>query len=91
VGFPVTYIRVRYDRAVSFVHLFFLINEPHQRFSTVIEVAAVPDSPNETYSIGLQNPFTQHLIACRSDLIASKNINIIYLHKLSPKHSTSLL
>ena len=41
----------------------FLVDQPHQRFLTVIDITAVSARRNEAYGIGLQKLFTQHLIA----------------------------
>jgi len=69
----------------------FRLDQPHQRFLTVIDIAAVFASRNEAYDIGLQKLFTQHLIACGSDCNGfQKNLYVTDLDKLSSKHSARL-
>jgi len=69
----------------------FLVHQPHQFFLIVINISALPDRRNETYGVGLQKPFAQKLIARRRDCNSFQgNLDITYLHKLSPKRSARL-
>ena len=67
----------------------FPVDQLHQRFLTVIDIAAVSARRNEAYGIGFQKLFTQLLIACRSDCnVFQKNLYVTDLDKLSSKHCT---
>jgi len=67
------------------------VDQPHQRFPTVIDIAAVAARRDETYGIGLEETFTQHLITCGRDSNGfQENLYVPYLNKLSPEHSARL-
>jgi len=72
------------------VHLLHM-QQPHHRLLTVVFVTRVTSSRNKAYCIGLQETFTQVLIARRFESYRlEKNIQILYLHEFSPKNSARL-
>ena len=67
------------------------VDQPHQRFPTVIDIAAVSARRDETYGIGLEETFTRHLITCGRDSNGfQENVYVPYLNILSPEHSAHL-
>jgi len=63
------------------------VDQPHQRFLTVIDITAVSTRRDETYGIGLEETFTQHLITRGRDSNGfQENLYVPYLHKISPEH-----
>jgi len=78
---------VHYHYTVPLLHM----HQPHHRLHTVVFVTLVPYSRNKAYSIGLQETFTQDLIACRCDSYRhEKMVQIPYLQEFSPKLSACL-
>jgi len=69
----------------------FPVDQPHQHFLTVIDIASVSARRDETYGFGFEETFTQNLIACGRDSNGfHENVYVTYLCKLSPEHSARL-
>ena len=91
-GVLATYIRVRCARAVYGVPVHHLpVDQTHQCFLTVIDIAALSARRDETYGMGLEETFTQHLIACgRVSNGFHENLCDTCLDKFSTEHSARL-
>jgi len=69
----------------------FRMQQPHQGFLALPLIKGVPFRRDESYGVGLPNPFAQDLIACRRDLNhLDKKVDVTDMHELSSKHSTRL-
>ena len=69
----------------------FPVDQPNQSFPTLIDIANVSARRDKTDGIGLEETFTQHLIACERDSNGfQENLYVTYLHKHSPEHSARL-
>jgi len=83
----VTVATVHYLQPINLLHM----QQPHHGLLTVLVVTCAPSGRYESYCVGLQETFTQQLIACRRDsYLIEKNLYISYVHNLAPKDSTRL-
>jgi hypothetical protein len=79
--------RVLYSASFSLFNVY----QPHQGLLAIIVITAVTSCGYETDGIGLQEPLSQHLVACRADgERLEENFDVTVLYKLPPEYLAGL-